>query len=149
MADRTESTVTIDAPPEAVLAVIADFEQYPSWATEVRDVEVLSHEGDGWPDRVRFVLDAGVIKDTYVLDYEWNITESGTGVVSWDLVEATTLRSLQGSYALEEENEGTRVTYRLTVDVAIPMLGMVKRKAERMIVDTALKNLKGRIESDL
>jgi len=38
------------------------------------------------------------------------------------------------------------VTYRLAVDVKIPMLGMLKRKAEKVIIDTALKELKKRVE---
>ena len=31
------------------------------------------------------------------------------------------------------------MTYRLAVDVKIPMLGMLKRKAEKVIIDTALE----------
>ena len=38
------------------------------------------------------------------------------------------------------------MTYQLTVDVKIPMLGMIKRKAEKVIIDTALKELKKRVE---
>ena len=41
----------------------------------------------------------------------------------------------------------TEVTYRLAVDLDVPMLGMFKRKAEKMIMDTALKGLKKRVES--
>ena len=39
------------------------------------------------------------------------------------------------------------MTYELTVDIAIPMLGLMKRKAEKIIIDTALKELKKRVES--
>ncbi|WP_153396508.1 SRPBCC family protein [Ornithinicoccus halotolerans] len=148
MAERTTSCVTVAAAPGAVLAVIADVEQYPQWASEVREVEVLSTEGDGWPDRVRFRLDAGVVKDSYVLDYDWDVTEEGTGVVSWELVEARTLKEMTGSYTLSADEGQTQVTYELTVDVVVPMLGMVKRRAERMIIDTALTNLRRRVETD-
>ena len=41
---------------------------------------------------------------------------------------------------------GTEVTYQLAVDLKIPMIGMIKRKAEKVIVDTALKELKKRVE---
>ena len=41
----------------------------------------------------------------------------------------------------------TEVTYRLAVDISIPMIGMLKRKAEKVIIDTALKGLKKRVES--
>ncbi|GAB3084332.1 MULTISPECIES: SRPBCC family protein [unclassified Phycicoccus] len=147
MADRTESSIDIAATPGEVLDVIADFESYPEWATEVKKVSVLTEEGDGWADQVQFTLDAGAIKDTYVLDYEWDVTKDGTGVVSWSLVEANVLKAMNGSYTLAAQGKtGTTVTYRLAVDVKIPMLGMLKRKAEKVIIDTALKELKKRVE---
>ena len=92
-------------------------------------------------------LDATAVKDTYVLDYDWDVAEDGTGTVSWHLVEATVLKALDGAYVLAQHDGGTEVTYDLTVDVRIPMLGMLKRKAEKVIIDTALKNLKKRVES--
>jgi ribosome-associated toxin RatA of RatAB toxin-antitoxin module len=146
MADRTESSIVIDASPGDVLDVIADFESYPEWAGDVKQVRVLSEEGDGWADQVEFTLDAGAIKDTYVLDYDWDVVEDGTGVVSWALISATVLKTMNGSYTLAAEGDRTRVTYRLTVDVKIPMIGLLKRKAEKVIVDTALKGLKKRVE---
>jgi uncharacterized membrane protein len=91
MADRTESSIVVDAPPGEVLDVIADFEAYPEWAGEVKAIRVLAEEGDGWADQVEFTLDAGAIKDTYVLDYEWDVVEDGTGIVSWSLVSAQVL----------------------------------------------------------
>ena len=146
MPDRTESSIVIAAAPGAVLDVIADFPAYPKWATEMKQATVLSEEGDGWPDQVEFVVDAGVIKDTYTLDYEWDITDAGTGVVSWSLVKASVLKAMNGSYTLAANGAGTDVTYRLAVDLTIPMLGMLKRKAEKVIVDTALRELKKRVE---
>jgi hypothetical protein len=59
------------------------------------------------------------------------------------------LRTLDGSYALVPLDGGARteVTYQLTVDVKIPMLGMIKRKAEKVIIDRALAGLKKRVET--
>ena len=147
MAVRTESSIDIAASPGEVLDVIADFPSYPDWATEVKKVTVLTEEGDGWADQVEFTLDAGAIKDTYVLDYDWDVKTNGTGVVSWSLVQANVLKAMNGSYTLASSGKDqTTVTYRLAVDVKIPMLGMLKRKAEKVIIDTALKELKKRVE---
>ena len=146
MADRTESSIVIDAPPGTVLDVIADFEAYPEWAGEVKRVSVLSEESDGWPDAVEFTLDAGIIKDTYTLRYDWDFDEDAVGSVTWSLVRASILRAMDGSYTLAQRGDGTVVTYRLTVDLTIPMVGMLKRKAEKTIVDTALKELKKQVE---
>jgi ribosome-associated toxin RatA of RatAB toxin-antitoxin module len=147
MADRTESHTVIAAEPGAVLDVIADFDSYPEWAGEVKKVAVISEDGDGWADQVEFTLASGAIKDTYVLEYDWDVTEDGTGVISWTLVSAQMLKAMNGSYTLEADKAGTAVTYRLSVDVKIPLLGMLKRKAEKVIIDTALKELKKRVEA--
>jgi len=147
MADSTESSIVINAEPGAVLDVIADLEAYPEWTGEIKNVTILAEEGDGWPDRVEMTMDAGVIKDTYVLDFEWDVTEDGTGQVSWTLVEASVLKAMDGAYTLAAVEEGTLVEYRLLVDLKIPVLGMLKRKAEKVIIETALKELKKRVES--
>jgi ribosome-associated toxin RatA of RatAB toxin-antitoxin module len=148
MADRTESRIIVDAAPSDVLDVIADFESYPEWTGAVKKSTVEQEDEDGWPHEVRFVLDAGVIKDTYTLAYTWDVAEDGTGTVSWTLVEAEQLlRGLDGSYELSAATGGgTEVTYRLTVDVKVPMLGLLKRKAEKGIIETALTELKKRAE---
>jgi hypothetical protein len=147
MADRTESSIVIAAAPGAVLDVIADFERYPEWAGEVKKVVVISEDGDGWADQVEFTLSAGAIKDNYVLEYDWDVAEDGTGVVSWILVSAQVLKAMNGSYTLEADGTETALTYRLSVDVKIPMLGILKRKAEKVIIDTALKELKKHVEA--
>jgi len=145
MAESTESSTAVDAPPAQVLAVIADLGSYPEWVGGVKQVEVLAREA-GRPSRARFVVDNGPIKDTYVLAYTWKVTEAGTGTVSWSLVEASVITRLDGSYELAAAGGGTQVTYRLSVDVKIPMLGMLKRKAEKVVIDTALKGLRQRVE---
>ncbi|MFD1535907.1 SRPBCC family protein [Nonomuraea guangzhouensis] len=143
MADRTTSSITIGADRAAVMAVIADFPAYPEWAGQVKKAEILSTGADGRPEKVRFVLDAGVISDTYALAYTWQDDES----VRWQIVEpGKMLSELAGSYLLADTGSGTEVTYELAADLTVPMLGMIKRKAEKVIVETALKGLKKRVE---
>ncbi len=146
MADRTESRIVVEAPPADVLDVVADFEAYPEWTGAVRETEVLEEDEDGWARRVRFVLDAGALRDTYTLAYTWDVAEDGTGTVTWQLVEATILKAMDGSYRLVASGAGTEVTYTLSVEVRMPMLGMLRRKAEKTIIDTALTELKKRVE---
>src|SRR4030088_2150305 len=84
MADKTTSSIVIEAPRKDVMTVIADFAAYPEWATAVRSAEVLSDDSGGRASAVRFLLDAGMIKDSYVLGYEWD----GDAQVRWNLTEA-------------------------------------------------------------
>jgi carbon monoxide dehydrogenase subunit G len=146
MADRTESSVEIDAAPADVLAVIADFEKYPDWTGAVKQVTVLERLPDGRGSQVAFVLDAGAIRDTYTLDYEWDFTGAGAGVLSWSLVQSTVLRAMDGMYELTAAGDGTKVRYALAVDLRMPMLGMLRRKAEKAIIDAALNELKKHVE---
>ncbi|HWC35711.1 MAG TPA: SRPBCC family protein [Mycobacteriales bacterium] len=144
MADEASSSIVISAEPSEIMAVIADLEAYPDWSTGIKSATVDETAADGRPARATFVIDAGVIKDTYTLAYEW----SGDDRVDWKLVGGgTMLKSQVGSYTLKGVNGGTEATYRLTVELKVPMLGMFKRKAEKVIIDTALKGLKKRVEN--
>ena len=143
MAEQTTSSIVIDATPAQVMAVIADFEAYPEWAQGMKRVEVLEDGPEGRAREVHFELEAAPIKDSYTLGYDWH----GDSAVRWNLVEGKMLKAMQGAYELRPSGSGTDVTYRLAVDLSIPMIGMLRRKAEKVIIDTALKGLKKRVES--
>src|SRR6476660_7925940 len=117
MAEQTSSSITIDAPPADVMAVIADFESYPAWAKGVKEAAVTAPGTGGRAEQVYFALDVSPIKDEYTLAYDW------------------------------DGDRTTEVTYRLALDVSIPLIGMLKRKGEKILIDTALKGLKKRVES--
>ena len=144
MADESTQSIVIDAPPARIMAVIADFAAYPEWTNAVKQTEVLTTGDDGRAEQVQFTLDAGPIKDVYILAYEWFPDDRG---MSWNLVKGQMQRAQKGSYVLEPKGaDRTEVTYTLSVTLAIPLLGLLRRKAERVIMDTALKELKRRVE---
>ncbi len=144
MAEQTTSSILIESDPATIMEVIADFDAYPTWVQGVKVADVVQ-PGDGdRPKQVYFELDASPIRDQYTLGYQWY----GDEAVTWTLVEGKMLTAMDGTYQLDDHDSGaTEVTYRLAVDVAIPMIGMLKRKAERVIIDNALKGLKKRVES--
>jgi uncharacterized membrane protein len=144
MAEKSRQSITIDAPAEAVMAVIADFPAYPEWASSVKQVDIVEEYADGYASQVRFAVDAGVVKDDYTLGYQW--AEDGSWV-SWTLIESKMMKSQEGSYELVESGGQTEVTYTLDVETSTPMLGLLRRKFERTIMDIALKALKKRVES--
>ena len=143
MTASTSSRIVIGAPRADVMAVIADFAAYPQWASAVRAAETLGQDGSGRASQVRFTLDAGPLKDTYVLGYDWD----GDAGVRWHLAEAgSVITGMSGGYALADRAGATEATYDLAVDLRIPMPGPLKRRAEKTIIDTALKGLKNRAE---
>jgi ribosome-associated toxin RatA of RatAB toxin-antitoxin module len=144
MAEKTSSSITIDAPPARIMGVIADFPAYPEWAQGMQVAEVVSEYPDGRAEEVHFELEATPIKDSYNLRYDWQ----GDDRVDWTLVHGKMLKKLDGSYILEPDSgSSTRVTYLLAAELGIPMIGMLKRKAEKVIIDSALKGLKRRVET--
>ena len=144
MTEQTSSSIMIDAPPADVMAVIADFESYPVWAKGVQTAEVTEAGANGRAREVFFSLDVSPIKDEYSLAYDWDDDRE----VTWTLVEGKMLKMLDGAYTLADRGDGsTEVTYRLALDVSIPLIGMLKRKGEKILIDTALKGLKKRVES--
>ena len=145
MADTSTQSIAIAAPVDRIAAVICDFPRYPEWVSAVKSVEVLEEYEDGYAYRVRFVLDAGIATDEYTLEYEY---ADDISRIQWHLCEPSKLqRSQDGSYDIADNGDGTAtVTYTLSVELAIGMLGMFKRKAEKVITDTALKELKKRVE---
>jgi ribosome-associated toxin RatA of RatAB toxin-antitoxin module len=144
MADQASSSITVNADKAAVMAVIADFESYPEWAKGVQKAEVVEPGTGDRADQVYFALDVSPIKDEYTLAYDWD----GDREVTWTLVEGNMLRALDGAYTLVDRGDGsTEVTYRLALDVSIPLIGMLKRKGEKILIDAALKGLKKRVES--
>jgi ribosome-associated toxin RatA of RatAB toxin-antitoxin module len=145
VADTTAQTIYIDADPKTVMDVIADIGSYPQWVSEYKETEVLEADAEGYPKTARLVLDATVLKDTMVLSYDWPPDHKS---VRWHLVSSSLLRSLNGAYRLAPKGSGTDVTYELSVDLLIPMIGLLKRKAERRLTDTALKDLKKRAEAE-
>ncbi|MFC3849788.1 SRPBCC family protein [Corynebacterium hansenii] len=142
MSDRTQGQILINAPRERILDVVGDVTAYPEWATGTT-AAVVTEEGDRplRPKRAKFTLET-VLRDVYELAYEW--TEDG---VSWSLLSSQLQKSQSGSYSLTDAGDGaTKVRYELEIVTAVPMLGLLRRKAEHRIVDTALKSLKRRVE---
>jgi ribosome-associated toxin RatA of RatAB toxin-antitoxin module len=140
---RSSQSLVVAAQPAEILSVIGDFPAYPQWAEAVQTCEVLARHADGAPDRVRFVIDAGLFKDDFVLAYRWDRNQLR---VDWDLVSGELQRMQTGSYALEPQGRQTQVTYTLAVDLTVPLLALFKRRAEQAIMDAALTSLKKRVE---
>lgn len=143
MVDRSTSSIVIDAPAEQIMDVIADVENYPDWTPGITEVELLSvYEDDDRPHQVRFVISQSGFKDEHIYTYDWEAQR-----VTWHLEKpAGVVQTLEGVYELTPHRDGGfEVTYSLAVDVSVPILGMLRRRAEKMIIDSALSGLRRRV----
>ena len=136
--------MNIAATPDACFDVAADFERYPVWAADVKHARVVDRDDQGRATRVDYRAAALGRSVRYVLDYD--LSDAPTSF-SWKLVEGDMLRALEGRYLFAPVDSGTDVTYDLTVDLAIPLPGLVKRRAAGRIVTTALQDLKHAVEA--
>jgi hypothetical protein len=143
VADQAHEHISVSAPPQRVCEVTLDFERYPTWAKDVKHIEILERDPEGRGKHVEFRV-AGLGRSIrYVLAYDYAEMPSA---FSWKLVEGDVLKRLDGRYGFEPEGEGTRVTYDLEVEIAIPLPGLIKRRAAGMIMGTALRELKKEAE---
>lgn len=141
MADAVSDRIVVAAELDRVLDVVADVEAYPQWQDEIREVEVLESDDDGWPVRVRMVVDARVFRTTLVLAYRYTATS-----MAWELEEGDQVRRNDGRYELEDLGDGTTaVTYQLEIELAVPVPTPLRRRAARRIVEGALSGLQRRV----
>jgi len=143
VAEQGSERIRIEAPPDECLAVALDFERYPEWARDVKQVTVIDRDAEGRGAHVEYRA-AGLGKSfRYTLEYDYSGLPDS---FSWKLVEGEGMRKLDGTYRFEADGDSTRVHYDLLVDLSIPIPGLIKRRAAGMIMGTALKELKKAVE---
>lgn len=146
MRDQTTARMLMRAPPERCFAVVADVERYPQWAADIKSVEVLERDGEGRATVVAFRAAAFGRSTRYRLAYDYS---RAPAELTWYQVQGDITSQLEGAYRFEPTEDGdTEVTYQLAAALTVPIPGFVKRRAEGRIVQTALHELKARIERD-
>ena len=144
MADQTTQQIRIDAPLSQIWQVLTDFEGYPTWARDIKEVVVVDRDDEGRATAVRFRAAAMGRSTSYTLRYDW---DDSPGCLPWELIEGDLMRVLDGAYELTEVDASTTdVSYHLRIELAGPLPGFVKRRAEARIVGTALRELRAHVE---
>ncbi len=144
MADSANQTALIAAPLDKCFATVIDYEKYPQWAHDVKEVHVHKRDSQGRATEVEYRASALGRSTHYTLSYDYS---QAPVRLEWKLVKGDIMRSIGGAYTFSEDSPGkTRVTYDVTVELVIPLPGFIKRRAEARIVNT-LKELKVRLES--
>lgn len=144
MADQTTRQMRIDAPLDTIWAVLTDFERYPEWARDLKEATVLERDDEGRATAVRFRAAAMGRSTSYTLRYQW---DDAPNRLPWELIDGDIMRVLDGAYEFVERDGSTDITYHLRVELAVPLPGFVKRRAEARIVGTALAELRDHVES--
>jgi ribosome-associated toxin RatA of RatAB toxin-antitoxin module len=143
MAERVRDSIDIKATSEEILEVAADYASYPQWQDQIKEVDVLETDEDGYGTVVYYEVDAVLKKLTYTLDYDYS---GWPKHFTWKLRNGD-VKSLDGRYSFDEFDEVTEVTYEISVEPGFKIPSVLRRQGERQIVSTALKGLKKRVES--
>ena len=144
MAETASQTTTIAAAPERVWAIASDFEQYPQWAKDVKDVIVRARDDQGRPVEVEYRASALGRSTHYTLGYDYSQAPS---VLAWRIIRGDIMRTIDGAYHFTPTADGgTEVRYDLAIELVVPLPGFVKRRAEVRILNT-VRELKTRAEA--
>ncbi len=141
MAEKGKATTQIDAPPSKILAVVADVEDMPRRLSAFHRAQVLERDSEGRPLKAEFELDARLKVLEYTLAYTWSDSK-----VEWKSV-AGDVKDISGSYTLEESGGSTKVTYEYSIDPGFAVPGFMMRQGVKVMVSTALNDLKKTAEA--
>jgi len=145
MSELSTSTITIDAPIDAVRAILFDLQAYPTWSTAIKSAEVKASDDQGRATSVKVSIDAGMMKDRVLLNYDWSAAPER---LAFSLEDADLLTAMNGAYITKAiDADTTSVTYELGVEVSMPIPAMMRTKAEKATIDQALKQLKEHAEN--
>jgi len=144
MTDTASERIRVEAPANRCYDVAVDFESYPEWVRDVKEAKILETDEEGRGKRVEFRAAALGKSVRYVLEYDFSDAPHS---FSWKFVDGDMLRRLDGTYRFEPDGNSTRVHYDLAVELAVPLPGLLKRRAAGLIMGSALKELKKQVEA--
>lgn len=136
----TSTSLIINVPSKVIYDVVTDFESYPEFLPETREVEIIKQNAK--TAQVEFTIK--VIKTIrYTLDYKLTPNKK----VVWKYVEGD-FRDCFGSWTFKETKKGvTEATYEVDVEFGL----FVPKKITEMLVGQNLpklmENFKNRAES--
>jgi len=143
MAEFSSNSISIEAPVDEVAALLADLENFPTWSSAIKSVEVHDRDSSSRPTSATVKIEAGVLKDRAKLSYDYS---NFPKEISFSLEEADLMTEMTGSYEISGDGDETEVTYKLHVEVSMPVPEIMRKKAEMATIDAALSQLKKKLE---
>jgi hypothetical protein len=144
MSEFSKSAVIIEASLADIQKTLTELDKYPDWSSQIKSAESLSTDDQGRITKIKMSIDAGMMKDRVVLDYDWS---QAPEKIIFSLDEADLLASMDGAYTFKSiDSDTTEVTYELGVSLSMSIPDMMRKKAEKATIDAALAQLKSHLE---
>ena len=138
----TRSAVLQGIAPAAVYAVVVDFAAYPRLFPEIKAARVLSTEGK----RVRTEFRGNIVLPfRYVLDLD---CDPDALTVDWRYVEGEVVKNSEGGWRFSPVGDGTRVEYRVVMEISAPLPGFLLRKITDGLVALSLPAMFASVERE-
>ncbi len=140
------ASTEIEAPLDAVWAVVADVATAPEWQKGLDTITVLERDEQGRAVRCETTTDAKL--KVFIARVRFAYTSPRE--LTW-IQERGDLRSMEGSWQLEDAGDGrTRATYTLDGDPGVLMgrflKGALEEKIRAILIDGRPGELKARVE---
>ena len=132
----------IHTDPKTVFKVVADFESYPDFLPETKEVAIEERQGT----TVIASFKVNVIK---TIHYTLKFKLQSPKKLSWSLVRGDLFKSNNGSWTLEPVDGGkaTKAIYSVDVDIGLLVPGAITRLLVGSNLPKMLTRIKERAES--
>lgn len=137
---QVSKSIEINASPKECFAVVSDYERYPEYLKESKEVKI-DKKSKGGID-VTFSLE--LIKK---ISYTLRMVEKPPKEISWTLVRGDLMKSNKGSWLFEDRGGGkTRATYTIDIELGLFVPGMISKMLIGSNLPSMLESVKKRVE---
>ena len=135
-------TVEVGADAAAVMAIVADFEQYPEWSDGVKGCWVLARYDDGRPSQLR--LDAGYqgFEGTYIQAVYY----PGPNQIQTVMQQGELFKKQEQLFSVVETGASSLLTVDIDVEPSLPVPAPLVKSMLNNVLDHLADNLKLRAE---
>lgn len=122
--------------------MILDIDAYPRWVRGYRRATVTKRDSEQRPAEAGFSVGGFGLTASYTLAYSY---DDDPLTVRFEQVDGDLTRSISGRYELHPDGDSTELLYAAEVELAVPTFGHLRRAAERIVIDSALRSLEGEV----
>ena len=136
-------TVEVEASAEAILAIVADFESYPQWNTEIKGCWILARYEDGRPSQLRLDTSVQGMDGTYIQAVYY----PGENQIQTVMQQGDLFSKQEQMFSVVAMGPTSLLTVDLDVEVSMPVPAMMVKKVVNDALEHLAENLKKRAES--
>jgi ribosome-associated toxin RatA of RatAB toxin-antitoxin module len=133
------TTETFSCTPDQFFAILADYEKYPEFLTEVKQCKVIEAKGD--KKLVEFHV--SVIK---TFSYRLWMSENPGKSISWTLESGDLFKTSSGSWVLEDAGGKTKAKYAVDATFKIFVPGPVAKALVNVNLPNMMKAYQDRVK---